>query len=79
MLKRNLALLAGSVALFASSVAIAAVDFDSPPPTDEDRQYTRKSGDMIIFYNGRSYRSLSGRRGSLHTRGYRGGGLHGGK
>lgn len=79
MLKHNLALIAGSLVLFGSAIAVAAYDFDSTPPPDEDRQYSRKSGDMVVFYRGRSYRALSGRRGSVHNRPFRGGGLHGGK
>lgn len=79
MLKHNLALIAGSLALFACSIALASVDFDRPPAPDRDQQITRKRGDMIIFYNGAGYRSLSTRRGSVHNRTFRGGGLHGGK
>lgn len=79
MLKHNLALIAGSLVLFGSTLAVAAIDFDSTPDPNEDRQIRRKSGDMFVYYNGRGYRSLSTRRGSLGNRTFRGGGLHGGK
>lgn len=79
MLKYNMALLIGSATLFTAAIAMASIETDGAPPRDENRTYTRKSGDMVIFYNGRGYRSLSTRRGSLHNRSYRGGGLRGGK
>lgn len=79
MLKYNMALLAGSGILFAASIAIASVHFDGAPDRDKDSNITRKNGDMIIFYGGRSYRSMSSRRGGVTSRSYQGGGLRGGK
>ncbi len=79
MLKYNLALIAGSLVLFGSAVAVASFQFDGAPDRNTDSQSTRKNGDMVIFYHGRSYRALSSRRGSVSNRSFRGGGLRGGK
>ena len=79
MLKYNLSLLAGSAVLFAASIAAASFHYDGAPDRDEDKRVTAKNGDMIIFYHGRSYRSMSSRRGGAFNRSYRGGGLRGGK
>lgn len=79
MLKHNLGLLAGSAVLFAGSVAVAAMSFDGAPARDSNSTMTRKNGDMLVYYHGGSYRALSSRRGSVHSRSVMGGGLRGGK
>ena len=79
MLKYNLGLLAGSGVLFAASIAAASFHYDGAPERNSDQQVTRKNGDMVVFYRGRSYRSMSARRGSTMNRTYVGGGLRGGK
>lgn len=79
MLKQNLALVAGTAAILATSVAVAAVEFDGAPARDQNTTQTRKNGDMIVIYNGGSYRAMSTRRGSMLNRTYVGGGLRGGK
>ncbi len=78
MLKHNLSLFAAAAVIFTATVAVAAYDFDGTPDPDEEREYTRKSGDQYVYYGGRHYRTV-GRTGSLGRRSFRGGGLHGGK
>lgn len=77
---KNLLLGIFCVGVFFLVVASAhAIGPSNAPDPDRDRTYTRKNGDLWVGYYGRSYRSRTSRLGSTYNRGYRGGGLHGGK
>lgn len=74
----GLGLLCGLLFLFIAAIAVAANPDDSPP-TDNEREYTRRHRDMHVVYYGRHAYPRSGRLGSVGNRSFRGGGLHGGK
>ena len=79
MLKYNMGLLIGCGVLFAGTLAASAFQYDGAPDRNTDTNTTRKNGDMLVFYHGRRYRSMSTRRGSIRNRTFTGGGLRGGK
>lgn len=73
----RLALLSG--VLFVACMAVAvAMPFDDSLPPDQSKMEQRKQGDMNVRWYGVSAYHY-GRLGSVGNRGFRGGGLHGGK
>lgn len=67
----------GLVVVITLAIALA-VPFDDSPAPGKDRTFTRKNGDMAVFWYGRSA-TPHGRLGSVGNRSFQGGGLHGGK
>ncbi len=68
-----------SAVIFGACMAIAvAVPFDDSLPPDKETAVERKQGDMRVRWYGVSAYHY-GRLGSVGNRGFRGGGLHGGK
>ena len=68
-----------SLVIVALTFAISlAVPFDDSPEPGKARQFTRKSGDLTVFWYGHAA-TPHGRMGSVGNRAFQGGGLHGGK
>lgn len=69
----------GSSVVLALTFAVAyAIPFDDSPEPGKDRVFTRKQGDMAVYWYGRSVTPRA-RLGSVGNRSFQGGGLHGGK
>ena len=73
----KLALLSGVIFFACMAIAIA-LPFDDSLPPDQEKAVERKQGDMRVRWYGVSP-LYYGRLGSVGNRGFRGGGLHGGK